>query len=61
MTLQALLPDAGGENRRRGTRWMTRMKATMTTEAEASKAGDTSTAAEVEESARVLFRVGVST
>jgi hypothetical protein len=40
---------------------MMRTKAMMTMEAEASKAGDTSTAAEAEGSARVFFRVGVST
>ncbi len=34
---------------------------TMRTEAEASKAGDTAAAAEAEGSARVVFRVGVST
>ncbi len=55
------LPIAGRGNLRRGTRWTMRTKATMMMEVEASKAGDMPTAAEAEESARVLFRVGVST
>jgi hypothetical protein len=40
---------------------MTRTTATMMMEAEASKGGDTAAAKEVEGSARVVFRVGLST
>ncbi len=61
MTLRPLLPDAGRGNRRRGMRWMMRITVTMTTKVEASKAGDMAAAAEAEGSARVIFRVGVST